>query len=265
MIGSSDPRWTEAFTPTSMGRIHHAEAGSGEPLILLHSNGCSLYEFQLVIQTLAKTHRVLVPDLPGQGDSDPLTRHWTYDDYAQAIVAWMDALQIGHATIAGSSIGGVVCLALGKNHAERVRSLILVETPIRLGLAWAKRWFQVETNFAQPVQPFDMVAPRIRNLTPELHTRWNIDRCKAGSHTMMDAMWAVREYDALGVLAELSVPTFAILGSNGPVGDSMDALVRKIGTDNIAVMQNCGHFPMIEEPAEFIENVNRFVARLAPL
>lgn len=262
MIGSSDSRWTEAFTSTSKGRIHHAEAGSGAPLVLLHSNGCSLYEFQFVIEELARTHRVLVPDLPGQGDSDPLHAHWTYDEYADAIVAWMDALDIPHATVAGSSIGGVVCLAMGKNHADRIRSLILVETPIRLGLAWAKRWFQVETNFAQPVQSFDAVASRIRNFTPELHTRWNIDRSKAGSHTMMDAMWAVREYDALGALAGLNVPTFAVLGSNGPVGDSLEALERKIGRANIAVMQNCGHFPMIEEPAEFIENINRFVARL---
>lgn len=262
MIGSSDSRWTEAFVQTPAGRVHYAEAGQGEPLVLLHSNGCSLHEFELVIEALARSHRVLVPDLPGQGDSDPLTRHWTYDMYADAIVAWMDALGIARASVAGSSIGGVICLALGKNHPGRIRSLLLVETPIRLGTAWAKRWFQVEGNFGLPMQAFDTVASRIRNFTPALHQRWNIDRCKAGAHTMVDAMWAVREYDTLGALAGLSVPTFAILGSNGPVSDSLPALEQKIGQDNIVVMANCGHFPMIEEPAEFVGHVNRFIARL---
>jgi pimeloyl-ACP methyl ester carboxylesterase len=262
MIGTSDPRWKEAFAEIPGGRIHYAEAGDGEPLILLHSNGCSLFEFQFVIEDLAKRHRVLALDLPGQGDSDPLTCHWTYDMYADAVVAWMDALGIERASIVGTSIGGVVCLALGKRHPGRVRSLLLVETPIRSGVAWSKRWFTVESNFALPVQPFEAVTSRIRNMTPELHTRWNIDRSKAGSHTMMDAMWAVREYDALGTLAGLEVPTFAILGSNGPVGDGLEPLENKIGKHNIAVMQNCGHFPMIEEPAEFVQNVNRFVATL---
>jgi pimeloyl-ACP methyl ester carboxylesterase len=261
MIGTSDPRWQEAFVQTSMGRIHHAVAGDGPPLVLLHSNGCSLYEFQSVIEGLARKHRVYALDLPGQGDSDPLGKHYTYDMYADAVVAWMDAVGMARATVAGTSIGGVICLALGQRHARRLQSLVLVETPIRSGEAWARRWFSVEGNFAMPVQPFEAVTSRIRNLSPELHKRWNIDRNKAGAHTMMDAMWAVREYDCLGALAALTVPTFAILGSQGPVGDSMPALEKKIGKERIAVMQDCGHFPMLDNPAEFIERMSAFLDR----
>jgi 3-oxoadipate enol-lactonase len=263
-IGQSDPRFFEAFVQTAKGRIHYGFTGvvasNKVPLILLHSNGCSLYEFQFVIEELALTHQVFALDLPGQGDSDPINCHWTYDMYADAVVAWMDAMGMEQANIAGSSIGGVVCLALGKHHAKRVHSLMLVETPIRSGLAWAKRWFTVEGNFAMVLQPLEAVSARIRNVTPEFHKRWNIDRSKAGSHTMLDAMWAVREYDCLGTLAGLQVPTYAILGSNGPVGDGLEPLEQKIGKANIAVMQNCGHFPMIDEPAEFVANVNRLLA-----
>lgn len=263
MIGTSDPRWQEAFVQTSMGRIHHAVAGEGRPLVLLHSNGCSLYEFQFVMEALARKYRVYALDLPGQGDSDPLGRHYTYDMYADAVVAWMDAVGIPRAAVVGTSIGGVVCLALGKRHPQRLDSLVLVETPIRSGEAWAKRWFTVESNFALPVQAFEAVSSRLRKLTPELHKRWNIDRSKAGAHTMMDAMWAVREFDALGTLAALTVPTFAILGSEGPVGDGMGPLEQKIGKERIAVMQNCGHFPMLEEPEEFVHHLSQFVDRAA--
>jgi 3-oxoadipate enol-lactonase len=264
MIGTSDPRWQEAFVQTSHGRIHHAVAGEGPPVVLLHSNGCSLYEFQSVIEPLSRSYRVYAIDLPGQGDSDPLVRHWSYDMYADAVAAWMDAVNLPRASIAGTSIGGVVCLAMGARHAKRVRSLVLVETPIRSAEAWAKRWFTVEGNFALPVQSIESVASRIRNVTPELHKRWNIDRSKAGSHTMMDAMWAVREYDTLGALAALQVPTYAILGSEGPVSDSLQALTQKIGKGNIAVMDKCGHFPMLDEPAEFVERLSQFLARDKP-
>lgn len=262
MIGSSDPRWTEGFTSLSNTRLHYAHAGQGDPLLLLHSNGCSAYEFQFVIEALARQHRVYAIDLPGQGDSDPLTAHWTYPMYAQAVVEFMDRHDLSRATVLGTSIGGVVCLALGQHHADRMRGLLLVETPIRAAQAWAARWLAVESNFALPVQPFEAVASRIRNLTPELHLRWNIDRGKAGAHTMMDAMWAVREYDALAALAQLAVPAFALLGSNGPVGDSRQALEAKLPAGHIAVMDNCGHFPMIEEPASFTQHVQRFIERL---
>jgi pimeloyl-ACP methyl ester carboxylesterase len=153
---------------------------------------------------------------------------------------------------------------MGQRHAARVRSLVLVETPIRSAQAWAQRWFNVEGNFALPLQSIESVAARIRNVTPELHKRWNIDRSKAGSHTMMDAMWAVREYDTLGALAALQVPTCAILGSEGPVSDSLPALTHKIGKDNIAVMHNCGHFPMLDDPAEFVERLSHFLERDTP-
>jgi 3-oxoadipate enol-lactonase len=105
LIGSSDARWQEDFVQTPKGRIHFASAGHGAPLILLHSNGSSLYEFESVIEPLARTHQVFALDLPGQGDSDPLIGHWTYEMYADAIVAWMDAMGLARATVAGSSIG----------------------------------------------------------------------------------------------------------------------------------------------------------------
>lgn len=262
MIGTSDPRWTEDFVQLSNARIHYAHAGSGEPLVLLHSNGSSLFEFQFVIEELARHHHVYALDLPGQGDSDPLTGHWTYDMYADAVIEWMDKTGITRASIAGTSIGGVVCLAIGQRHPQRATSLLLVETPIRTGEAWAKRWLTVESNFALPVQAFDTVAARVRGLTPALHLRWNIDRSKAGAHTMMDAMWAVREYDALGALEGLQVPTFAILGVDGPVGDGRPPLDRKIGPEKIAMMDGCGHFPMMEAPQEFVRHVNRFIHSL---
>ncbi|MEK7946826.1 alpha/beta hydrolase [Pigmentiphaga sp. YJ18] len=258
MVGSSDPRWKEGFTALGDTRLHYVEAGQGEPLILLHSNGSSVFEFQFVIEDLARRHHVYAIDLPGQGDSDPLVHHWTYPMYARAVAAFMDEHGLAQATVLGTSIGGVICLALAEHHAQRMRAVILVETPIRSAQAWADRWAYVESNFALPIQTFDNVAARLGNLTPELHQRWNIDRSKAGAHAMMDAMWALREYDAPQGLARSQVPTYAILGSKGPVGDSLDALRQALPPDRLSIMEGCGHFPMIEDPARFVEHVERY-------
>lgn len=262
MVGSSDRRWKEGFAALAGTRLHYIEAGQGDPLILLHSNGSSVYEFQFVIEALARRRRVFALDLPGQGDSDPLDSHWTYPMYAQTVASFMDHHGLGQACVLGTSIGGVICLALAEGHAARMRGIILVETPIRSAQAWADRWAHVEGNFALPIQTYDSVAARINNLDPALHQRWNIDRSKAGARVMMDAMWALREYDAPQGLSHSEVPTFAILGSKGPVGDSLEALRRKLPPDRIAIMDGCGHFPMIEAPKLFVEHVDRFVDAL---
>src|ERR1700749_4266392 len=97
------------FVPTRWGRIHYREAGAdGIPLILLHSNGASAYEFEHVIGPLSERQRVLAWDMPGQGDSDPLPRHLSVPDYAAAVLDLMQQLGVARANVVGTSIGGAV-------------------------------------------------------------------------------------------------------------------------------------------------------------
>ncbi len=58
------------FVDTRLGRLHYLEAGYGPALILAHSNGASAYEYEFVIDELARRYRVIAWDMPGQGDSD---------------------------------------------------------------------------------------------------------------------------------------------------------------------------------------------------
>ncbi|MGZ0248029.1 MAG: alpha/beta fold hydrolase, partial [Alphaproteobacteria bacterium] len=103
---------TDGFINTGHGRIHYLEQGSGPSVILLHSNGGSAYEYEEMFDQLAKTHRVLAWDMPGHGDSEPITLHYSVEMYADAVVAFMDALDIESASVLGSSIGGAICVAM---------------------------------------------------------------------------------------------------------------------------------------------------------
>ena len=55
-------------------------------------------------------NRVIAVDYPGHGDSEPLKRHYSVEDYADFTVAFMDALNIPKASVLGSSIGGAVAV-----------------------------------------------------------------------------------------------------------------------------------------------------------
>src|SRR5262245_21733353 len=110
----------EGFAATSVGRIHYQRAGSGPVLLQMHGNGQSAWSWEDVMPALAASFDVVAWDMPGQGDSEPLPRHLTIDDYADCAVGVLDAIDVDRATVAGSSIGGQICASLGARHADRV-------------------------------------------------------------------------------------------------------------------------------------------------
>ena len=103
----------EYFLRTAAGRIHCMEQGDGPPLLLLHSNGCSVHEYEHALAPLAHGFRCIAWDLPGHGDSEPRPGHLSMADYAQATLAVLDALRLERVHVCGASVGGFVCMALG--------------------------------------------------------------------------------------------------------------------------------------------------------
>jgi pimeloyl-ACP methyl ester carboxylesterase len=54
----------DGFVETPIGRIHYSELGAGPPLVLMHSDGASAYEFEENLQGLAEAFRVIAWDMP---------------------------------------------------------------------------------------------------------------------------------------------------------------------------------------------------------
>lgn len=250
----------DGFAETPFGRIHYLSAGSGNPLILLHSNGCSAYEYEPVLAPLAERHAVHAWDMPGHGDSDPIGRHFSIEDYSDAVIAFMDALGLQRASVLGSSVGGTICVDLGVRYADRMDRLFIVETPTRTAEEWAANWRTVEQNFGVPTQTAEQLAPRVREVTSQLLARWNVDRNKAGAWTMVDVMWAIRGFDTVGSLARVAPKSIAVLGDKGPVFAGRPLFEQHLPGGRVAVMKDCGHFPMLDDPDGFVRVVEEFFA-----
>jgi 3-oxoadipate enol-lactonase len=254
---------TDGFINTEHGRIHYLEQGSGPAVILLHSNGGSAYEYEEMFDELAKSHRVLAWDMPGHGDSEPITVHYSVEMYANAVVAFMDALDIESASVLGSSIGGAICVAMGANHPDRIDVLFPVETPTRSNETWTNSWPTIEKNYCNPVQSFEQVEPRFRHVNTHHMDRWNIDRQKVGARTMLDVMWALREYDVFGDIPKIKTETCVVYGDKGPTIAGIDNFKSGLPNAPVVVMDNCGHFPMNDAPAELVEIIVQQTAALA--
>ena len=243
----------DRFVETKAGRIHLLMAGQGAPMLLLHSNGGSAYEFEHVIKPLAEFFTVYALDMLGQGDSDPLLRHMDVRGYASVVLEVMDRLGLERVVVSGASIGGAICVALGAMAPDRFSRIVVVECPFRTPMEWAANWERTEANYAPVVQGIDKIRPRFRSVDEALLTRWNIDRAKAGSKTCLSVMWALREYDMAADLARFPKGQVIVYGERGPTVARIDAFRAALPDARYHVLPDCGHFPMIDDPDAFID------------
>jgi pimeloyl-ACP methyl ester carboxylesterase len=115
---------------SAAGRVHLLEKGAGKPLVLLHGTGNSA-GFLLPVLDQLRGVRVMAPDLPGIGLSDPT--ELPRDRYRERAVAWLDrlldALELNATTLLGHSGGGVWALWYALAHPGRVERLVLLDVP----------------------------------------------------------------------------------------------------------------------------------------
>ena len=111
-------------------RVHLLETGEGLPVVVLHGTGGPALFYRPLLERLAGV-RVLAPERPGQGLSEPAELPRT--GYRRAAVAWMerllDALDLHAATLVGHSMGGLWSLWYALEHPRRVSRLVLLGGP----------------------------------------------------------------------------------------------------------------------------------------
>lgn len=120
------------FVDSGGTRIHYREAGDGPPLILIHGGGpgaTGWSNWNRNVAALSEHHRVIVPDLPGFGQSSERPRGTVFPGWwATPMLALLDALGIDRADFVGNSLGGSVTLKIALEAPERIGRMVLMGT-----------------------------------------------------------------------------------------------------------------------------------------
>jgi pimeloyl-ACP methyl ester carboxylesterase len=93
--------------------------GQGPPLLLLHPLGADRRIWDPIVPRLRGERELIAVDLPGFGDSPPLTCRPTAKALAEAVAEQVQALGLERPHVAGNSLGGWVALELGLTRAVR--------------------------------------------------------------------------------------------------------------------------------------------------
>jgi pimeloyl-ACP methyl ester carboxylesterase len=108
-------------------KMHYLEAGSGSPVILLHGYAQTGHMWRPVMKELAKSHRVVAPDLRGFGDTTKAGAGYDKKTMAQDVHALAQSLGIGKAGVVGHDIGLMVAYAYAGQYPGEVDRIALLD------------------------------------------------------------------------------------------------------------------------------------------
>ena len=246
-------------------------APDAPPLILSSGLGGSAHYWKPNIAALADHFHVIAYDHRGTGRSDrALPDVVTVDDFADDIVALMDALGIARAHLIGHAAGGVAGLALAAKAPERLATLIIVN-------GWAKadphflRCFEARLNLlrhagveaflrAQPIflYPAGWISEHSAALDAELaHQLADFP----GMATMEKRIAALAAFDMSDRLETLDTRIFALAAADDMLvpASCSQALTAQIATCELVTMDWGGHACNVTDPARFNRLVLEFL------
>lgn len=117
------------FVFTRGVKLHVAEAGAGDPVVLLHGWPQHWYVWREVIPILAAHARVTCVDLRGFGWSGVPRGGYDKENMANDVLALMDELELKRVPLAGHDWGGWISFILALRHPGRIERLLACSTP----------------------------------------------------------------------------------------------------------------------------------------
>ena len=104
----------------------YAEAGAGEPLVLIHGVGMRLEAWAPQIAALSAGRRVIAVDMPGHGASDKLAPGSRLEDFVDWLEIFLDDLALDGANLAGHSMGALISGGAAVTLGRRIARVALL-------------------------------------------------------------------------------------------------------------------------------------------
>ena len=105
-------------------QMYYEVTGQGEPLVVLHGAYMDIPSMGAIIPRLAESHRVYALEFQGHGRTTDIDRKITYQNLADDVAAFMDAVGLAKADVFGYSMGGQAALQLAIRHPAKVNKLV---------------------------------------------------------------------------------------------------------------------------------------------
>ena len=253
------------------------------PLMMVHGWFSHLGVWRRTIDMFRHSHYCVAVDLLGFGDSEkPPDADYSIQAQGRRVLQLADVLGLDKFTLLGHSMGGQIALCIASILApRRVRRLGVVSgvvaaqlTPLAehlsfwqvslgAGFPWLYdlarwlsrfRWYSYihfrTWFYKMDAVPFDeWETDRLMELQPGIH----VSGYKAGQ--------AIHNLDLTAHLGKITAPTLAVFGlqdATVPVSDGY-LIERYVPDSRLVLIDRCGHFPMVEQPQQYLDTLRTFL------
>ena len=241
-------------------RLDHRLHGRGEApaLVLANSLGTGQHLWSRQLPELSEHFRVLTYDHPGHGASGLPEEPCTVEGFAHGLLDLLDALALERVSFCGTSLGGMVGIALALEAPERVERLVLSCTSAYLGPpdGWAERARIVRTDGMEAIA--DSVierwfTPELPREEPDTVARFRATLVETPPDGYARCCEALAAWDATERISAISVPTLVVAGAEDratPV-EHAELLASRIPEARLVVLERAAHLANVERAEEF--------------
>lgn len=247
-----------------------SKGGEEAPVVLLiHGFGADARNWVRFANQLEGEYRFIIPDLPGHGNTLPLTTSMDYRVSKQAdrLFGLLNQLGVERFHVAGNSMGGAIAIEMARQHPGRLISLGLVDAA---GVT-------LQTQEFRDVLAQSPGNPLIPQRAEDFHTTldWAAERSvgmpdftitlmgaeKAANAKVAEKVWADIEGDPamqLGqsdVLLSINTPTLVLWGREDRLLgiDNVAVFTRTLPNARAVILDGVGHVPMAEAAGQSAE------------
>ena len=244
--------------------------GSGAPVVLVHGlGGSGTQTWKGVIGPLSATHRVVVYDLRGAGESEVTPGPYTIDLLADDLAALIHDLELAPASLVGHSMGGSTVLSCAARYPQLVRAVVAVGAAVGLTseqrsmlAGWAEKAETEGLAELAEAMSANGVAPSFRESHPQTveELRALIASTKPDGYAAL--VRAVSTISLENRLAEIAAPVLFVAGEHDMI--STPSLNRQwaqvVGQATVVEIAGSGHHIEVENAGALVEAVTGFLA-----
>jgi pimeloyl-ACP methyl ester carboxylesterase len=252
----------------NMQDIFTEDTGNGTPLVLVHGFLGSSDMWIPQIKFFKDSFRVIVPALPGFGNSSTINSCDSIKCMAKAILNLLEKKEIKKFNLLGHSMGGMIVQEIAKIEGEKILKLICYGTGPR-------------GNIPGRFETIDQSREKLRinglkNTAYRIAKTWFIEEEKAkyfylceeaGKQTTIEAadngLIAMKNWNGIENLKNIKNETLVVWGDQDKAYNfnQVEALRNNIPNSDLKIIKGCSHNVHLEKPDEFNKTVEEFLKK----
>lgn len=250
-------------------------ATDAPPILLIHGWGGSGTYWQELARELSASARVIVPDLPGTGRSQPVTAPQNMFDQVATLSRLLEELNLKQVQINGHSMGGAMTLLLADAQPDRVSRLALTSTCFFLNEQQERTYRAIMEITYLTLRFRPSWLPAVPGIERFMGARY-FYRLPDNQRLLRAGLVDYLELDRATAIAcannatdpaipaagrRVQVPTLLIACRQDQVMpvENVDYTAQQIPNCDVHWINRCGHLPMVEKPEEYLSIMREFL------